>query len=79
MLPGVIVAEQLTEFVCKFIQLKVENAATRFTSECEVGDVLKFPLRTAMEIISRAARLLNRLQENGQHCFSLLQRSRGHR
>ena len=44
LLPGVMLRNSSLQFVCKFIYLKVENPDTRFTSECERGEVLKIPI-----------------------------------
>ena len=44
LLPGVMLRNSSLQFVCKFIYLKVENPLTRFTSQCERGEVLKIPI-----------------------------------
>lgn len=44
LLPGVMVRNSSLKFVCTFVHVKVENAGTRFTSECERGEVLKIPV-----------------------------------
>jgi phosphoribosylformylglycinamidine synthase subunit PurQ / glutaminase len=44
LLPGAMVRNRSLRFVCKYVYLKVENAETRFTSECSAGDVLKIPI-----------------------------------
>ncbi|HTR81021.1 MAG TPA: phosphoribosylformylglycinamidine synthase subunit PurQ, partial [Bacteroidota bacterium] len=44
MLPGAMLRNRSLKFVCDFIHLRVENPSTRFTSECERGDVLKVPI-----------------------------------
>jgi phosphoribosylformylglycinamidine synthase len=69
MLPGVMLRNSSLKFVCKFIQLKVENAATRFTSECEVGDVLRIPIAHGDGNYFASREIVESLQENGQIVF----------
>ena len=44
LLPGAMLRNSTLKFVCKFIHLKVDNAASRFTSECVLGETLKMPV-----------------------------------
>jgi len=44
LLPGAMVRNSNLRFVCKHVYLRVENAETRFTSECAPGDLLKIPV-----------------------------------
>ena len=69
MLPGVMLRNSSLKFVCKFIQLKVENAATRFTSECEVGDVLRIPIAHGDGNYFASREIIESLQEHGQVVF----------
>ena len=69
MLPGVMLRNSSLKFVCKFIQLKVENAVTRFTSECEVGDVLRIPIAHGDGNYFASREIVESLQENGQIVF----------
>ena len=69
MLPGVMLRNSSLKFVCKFIQLKVENAATRFTSECEVGDVLRIPIAHGDGNYFASREIVESLQEHGQIVF----------
>ena len=69
MLPGVMLRNSSLKFVCKFIQLKVENAATRFTSECEVGDVLRIPIAHGDGNYFASHEIIESLQEHGQVVF----------
>jgi phosphoribosylformylglycinamidine synthase len=69
MLPGVMLRNSSLKFVCKFIQLKVENAATRFTSECEVGDVLRIPIAHGDGNYFASREIVESLQEHGQVVF----------
>jgi phosphoribosylformylglycinamidine synthase len=69
MLPGVMLRNSSLKFVCKFIQLKVENAATRFTSECEVDDVLRIPIAHGDGNYFASREIIESLQEHGQIIF----------
>ncbi|HTX19225.1 MAG TPA: phosphoribosylformylglycinamidine synthase subunit PurQ [Bacteroidota bacterium] len=44
LLPGAMLRNGNLKFVCRHVFLRVENAETRFTSECSAGDVLKIPV-----------------------------------
>src|SRR5262249_31139258 len=44
MLPGALMRNAGLKYVCKFVDLKVENAETPFTSACSQGEVLRIPI-----------------------------------
>ena len=44
LLPGVLLRNAQLTFVCKFVHVRVENAATRFTSACTTGEMLEIPI-----------------------------------
>jgi phosphoribosylformylglycinamidine synthase subunit PurQ / glutaminase len=44
LLPGVLLRNASLQFVCKYVNLRVENVSTLFTSECNMGDVLAIPI-----------------------------------
>jgi phosphoribosylformylglycinamidine synthase subunit PurQ / glutaminase len=44
LLPGVLLRNASLRFVCKYVNLKVENVDTRFTSKCHPGEVLAIPI-----------------------------------
>lgn len=44
LLPGALVRNTSLHFICKFVNLRVENADTPFTNRCKVGQVLKIPI-----------------------------------
>jgi phosphoribosylformylglycinamidine synthase subunit PurQ / glutaminase len=69
MLPGVMLRNSSLKFVCKFVQLKVENAASRFTSECEEGDVLKIPIAHGDGNYFASREIIESLQEHDQVVF----------
>ncbi len=69
MLPGAMLRNRSLKFVCKFIQLRVENTATRFTSECEEGDVLRIPIAHGDGNYFASPEVIESLQEHGQIVF----------
>jgi phosphoribosylformylglycinamidine synthase len=44
LLPGALHKNSGLKFLCKWTELRVENADTPFTSEANVGDVLRIPI-----------------------------------
>jgi phosphoribosylformylglycinamidine synthase len=44
LLPGVLLRNASLRFVCKYVNIKVENADTRFTRRCREGEVLAIPI-----------------------------------
>jgi phosphoribosylformylglycinamidine synthase len=44
LLPGVLLRNASLRFVCRYVRLRVENAATRFTRACLPGEVLAIPI-----------------------------------
>ncbi|TAJ22274.1 MAG: phosphoribosylformylglycinamidine synthase subunit PurQ [Nitrospirae bacterium] len=47
LLPGAMLRNRSLSFICKDVYVRVENAATPFTSSCEPGQVLKIPIAHA--------------------------------
>ena len=47
LLPGAMLRNKSLHFICKDVSVKVENAATSFTSAYESGQVLKIPIAHA--------------------------------
>ena len=44
LLPGALMRNAGLKYVCKFINLRVENAETPFTNACRQGEVLRIPI-----------------------------------
>jgi len=44
LLPGALVRNDTTRFVCKHVNLRVENADTKFTKNCKTGQILSIPV-----------------------------------
>jgi phosphoribosylformylglycinamidine synthase len=47
LLPGAMLRNRSLSFICQDVYVRVENAATPFTSRCEPGQVLKIPIAHA--------------------------------
>ncbi len=69
MLPGVMMRNGSLKFVCRFIQLRVENADTRFTSECKAGDVLRIPIAHGDGNYFASREVVDSMEEHGQIVF----------
>lgn len=44
MLPGALISNVGLRFICRYVHVRVENAATRFTGLCSKGQVLRIPI-----------------------------------
>jgi phosphoribosylformylglycinamidine synthase subunit PurQ / glutaminase len=44
LLPGALMRNAGLKYICKFVDLRVENAETPFTNACRQGDVLRIPI-----------------------------------
>jgi phosphoribosylformylglycinamidine synthase I len=44
LLPGVLLRNAGLKYICKPVHVRIENAATPFTSACKKGDVLQIPI-----------------------------------
>jgi phosphoribosylformylglycinamidine synthase subunit PurQ / glutaminase len=44
LLPGALLRNAGLKYICKFVDLRVENAETPFTNACRNGDVLRIPI-----------------------------------
>jgi phosphoribosylformylglycinamidine synthase len=69
LLPGALVRNKTTHFICKFVNLRVENAATPFTNQCKVGQVLRIPIAHNDGRFFCDEESLKRLERNGQIVF----------
>jgi len=77
LLPGVLSRNEGLKFVCKFVNLRVENADTRFTSQCRVGEVLRIPIAHGEGNYFADDATLQRLEENRQILFRYCERDGG--
>lgn len=69
LLPGVLLRNASLRFICRYVNLRVENASTRFTSACRQGEVLAVPIAHGEGNYFTDETTLRRLEENGQVVF----------
>jgi len=69
LLPGALVRNKNINFICKFVNLRVENADTPFTNQCEVGQILKIPIAHNDGRYFCDEETLNRLERERQIVF----------
>ncbi|MBK7704443.1 MAG: phosphoribosylformylglycinamidine synthase subunit PurQ [Acidobacteria bacterium] len=69
LLPGALIRNRDLHFICKHVNLRVENASTPFTSATTAGEVLSIPIAHAEGNFVCDDETFNRLEENGQIVF----------
>lgn len=69
LLPGALMRNESLHFVCKHVNLKVENQNTPFTSEVDSSKVLSIPIAHAEGNYTCDDETFNSLEENGQIVF----------
>lgn len=69
LLPGALMRNRSLHFVCKHVNLRVENQNTPFTSEVEPDRVLSIPIAHAEGNYTCDDATFNSLEENGQIIF----------
>jgi phosphoribosylformylglycinamidine synthase len=69
LLPGVLLRNTSLRFVCRYVRLKVETTATRFTSACAPGAILSIPIAHGDGNYFTDPETLRRLEGNGQVVF----------
>ncbi|MCX7642553.1 MAG: phosphoribosylformylglycinamidine synthase subunit PurQ [Armatimonadetes bacterium] len=69
LLPGALIRNKSLHFICKFVNLRVENANTPFTNRCRVGQVLRIPIAHNDGRYFCDDETLKRLESNGQIVF----------
>ncbi len=69
LLPGALIRNRDLHFICRHINLSVENANTPFTSEVEAGKVLSIPIAHAEGNYVCDDATFEQLEENGQIVF----------
>lgn len=69
LLPGVLMRNDHLQFRCQWVNLRVESASTRFTSECGEGDVLAVPISHGEGNYFADDPTLDALESNGQVVF----------
>jgi phosphoribosylformylglycinamidine synthase I len=66
LLPGVLLPNTSLRFVCRQVELVVENAGTPFTRECEPGERLSVPVKHTTGRYFAPDHTLDRLEAGGQ-------------
>ncbi|MFI5251662.1 MAG: phosphoribosylformylglycinamidine synthase subunit PurQ [Bacteroidota bacterium] len=69
LLPGALLRNANLSFACKFVNLRVENIHSRFTSVCRQGDILQLPIAHGEGNYYADDKTLDMLEENGQVLF----------
>jgi phosphoribosylformylglycinamidine synthase len=69
LLPGAMLRNRSLSFICQDVYVRVENAATPFTSRCESGQVLKIPIAHADGSYYTDEVTLSQLKANAQVVF----------
>ena len=66
LLPGALIRNTGLKFVCRYVNLRVENADTPFTSTCREGEVLRIVVKHNEGNYRVDPETLARMQANGQ-------------
>ena len=66
LLPGVLIRNTGLQFICRYVDLRVDNAATPFTSACADGELLRIVVKHNEGNYQVDAETLARMQANGQ-------------
>ncbi len=69
LLPGVLLKNDNMNFVCEFVNLRVENPSTRFTAQCRQGEVLRIPIAHGEGNYYADAETLKQLETGGRVLF----------
>jgi phosphoribosylformylglycinamidine synthase subunit PurQ / glutaminase len=75
LLPGVLLRNKSLLFVCKYLHLRVENANTKFTHQCESGEIIEIPIAHGEGNYFTDPDTLKRLEGNQQIVFRYCDRS----
>lgn len=69
LLPGAMLRNDSLKFVCKYVNLRVENAATPFTQSCKKREVLRIPVAHGEGNYYADPATLKKLNANNQVVF----------
>lgn len=69
LLPGALLRNINLQFVCDVVPIRVENAATRWTSACEPGEVLRIPIAHGEGNYTAEPHVLADIERRGQVLF----------
>ncbi|EZH64637.1 phosphoribosylformylglycinamidine synthase [Bacillaceae bacterium JMAK1] len=70
LLPGAMKRNKDLKFICRTVNLKVENKKTRFTSSYDQGDVLRIPVAHGEGNFECDEKTYSQLQQKGQIVFT---------
>ncbi len=69
LLPGALMRNDSLKFVCKFVNLRVENSDTAFTTLCGPGEILNIPVAHAEGLYYADSVTLESVKRNNQVLF----------
>jgi phosphoribosylformylglycinamidine synthase len=69
LLPGALLTNESLRFVCRQVDVVIENTGTAFTRGCEAGERLSIPVKHQSGRWFAPPELLERLEANGQIVF----------
>ncbi|MBI5374258.1 MAG: phosphoribosylformylglycinamidine synthase subunit PurQ [Candidatus Schekmanbacteria bacterium] len=69
LLPGAMIRNRSLKFICKHINVKVENNATPFTKKYKSGEVLSIPIAHSDGNYFADSETIARIEDNGQVVF----------
>ena len=69
LLPGVLLRNTSLRFACRYVNIRVENPFTPFTSQCTKGEVLAIPIAHGDGNYFADDETIRRLEQNGQVVF----------
>jgi phosphoribosylformylglycinamidine synthase I len=75
LLPGVLLRNASLRFVCKFVNLRVENSNTRFTNHTNPGEILSIPIAHGEGNYFTDSETLDTLESNNQIIFRYCNRA----
>jgi phosphoribosylformylglycinamidine synthase subunit PurQ / glutaminase len=75
LLPGVLLRNKSLLFICRYLHLRVENAATKFSNRYSTGEILEIPIAHGEGNYFTDPDTLKRLEDNQQVVFRYCDRS----
>jgi len=69
LLPGALMRNRSLHFICRYVQIRVENEKTAFTNACKSGQILRIPINHNEGSYYADPETLRQLNERGQVLF----------
>ncbi len=66
LLPGALISNNGLRFICKYVDLKVENNKTGFTNQCSEGQVLRVPIAHHGGNYYADPEIIKEMEDNGR-------------